>query len=253
MKKENEWDEIEKDLQNREEEAKEKYGLDITKKFQDSLKEENIYIKKRRNFIIKAVSVILMIILILIVMYNMNADFSNINILKLIDFTSEFGFKEVSSETNLMGNGFFVYKPKDMEEIEIHCLYDKTKDICKHDIDARYYKYYFERWEDTDKDKFIVSESYEDAICGMRKKEDWLLNYETYIEANTYEEMLYATEAIIRFVEYMGNSNILIKSFIKMGDKRLLPHNVSDQTSEQIRQRTIQQYHDIIENNGTSY
>ena len=250
MKNEDEWKEIEENMQNREEKVKEKYGFDITKKFEESLNKENVQKRKQRNLILKIISIIIIIILLSIFIYNMNADLSNIEILKMIDYHTENGFEYISSDTNFFGNGFFAYKSKDNEEIEIHCLFDKTEGICKHDIDARYYKYYFKKWEDVDKDKFVVIENYEEAKCGLRKKKDWFLNFETYIEAHTYEDMLYATEAIIRFIEYMGNRNLLVKSYIKIDDKKILPHNVSGQTNDQIRKMVNDLYNNyIIEEN----
>lgn len=233
MKREEEWKEIEKSIKDKDNEIIKKYGIDITKQFNESIKEENIIKRKKRSSIIKAIIILLAIILILIFIYTINRDTNTTKIERDIEMSFNNDIENVSAETNLFGNGFYVYRVKGNENIETHILLDGEN--LKNDLDARYYKYYFENWQDGDKDLFIVTESYEDSKTGLRTKQNWLLNYETYIEVSNYEEMIYATEAIIRFIEYIGNPNILTKSYIKVGEKLIQPHNSSAQTSDDIR------------------
>lgn len=119
------------------------------------------------------------------------------------------------------------------------------------DFDDRIYKYFWEKWENPNKNNFIVSEKYEDYKYNLFSKKDWILKYETYIEVNNYAEMLDAVETIIKFKETMGHySSIIVHSYIKIGDYTILPNNASSQTNDEIRKSAKIQYNEIMKNNN---
>lgn len=70
--------------------------------------------------------------------------------------------EEISIKTSINGNGLYKYKLKDIGEIEIHAFFHKSKDIFIEDSNDRIYKYFFEKWNNVDKNKFVVVEEYDD-------------------------------------------------------------------------------------------
>lgn len=193
--------------------------------------------KKVSHF--KRICIVLLVAIVLYSYHNFKVGSKNIENVQLIKSSCREEIEAVSNKTDFWGNGFYIYKVSG-KGIEIHLVREEKHGL--HDLEDRYYKTYFEKWENKDKGKFEVIETYKDGKHGMSTEEDWLLDYRTYIEANSYEEVISATELIIEFIEYMGNPHILIKSYIKFGDEMILPHNVSPQTYDDIRKSAIQQY-----------
>ena len=157
---------------------------------------------------------------------------------------SQVDFEFVSSDTNFFGKGFFVYKINDIGDNEMHVF--KNGDIYAYDLIDRYCKYFFEQWEDKDKHLFKIEETYSDYTLGLKTKKDWLLHYNTYIYASTEEEVIYATEAIIRFVEFMNKPNILANCHIMVGNTKITPNCYSGQTPEKIREMALTFYYDSL-------
>lgn len=244
LKKEDEWNEIRDDIDSKNEEIIEKYGFDIRKKFADSINEENILKRKRKIFVFKIVCIILCVILLSSLTHYICVGFKCSKIKRdLTDFTVD-GLDYVSNNTNLFGDGYFIFTSPDIGNSVIHIF--KNKDIYINDMSARYYKYYFEKWDDKDKHLFNVIETYSDCKLGLRKKEDWILHFDTYIYANTEEEVIYATEAIIRFVNFMNKPNIIPNCFIQVGNRKILPKNSSGQSNDQIRAMALTLYRSDI-------
>ena len=50
MEREEEWEEIEKSIKDKDNEIIKKYGIDITKQFNESIKEENIIKRKKERW-----------------------------------------------------------------------------------------------------------------------------------------------------------------------------------------------------------
>lgn len=247
MKNDDEWKEIRDRLDSKDAEIIEKYGFDIRKKFSESINKENILEKKKRRLTIKIICIILTIILIILLANDINGDIKQSKIQQDLSFTYSINNLEpVSRDINILGHGFYIYKSKDIEYYEIHVLRDN--ETYKDDLNEVYCKYYFEKWEDKDKQLFKIVESYSDSTSGTKTKRDWFLNFDTYIYADTEEEVIYATEAIIRFVEFMDKPNILANCYIQIGDRKILPNNYSGQTAEQIREMALTLYH-----NGSYY
>ena len=57
--------------------------------------------------------------------------------------------------------------------------------------------------------------------------------------------MLNATETIIKFRNYMNYPQIIVESYIKYDNKLILPHNVSNQKDDEIRESARTQF-DLI-------
>ena len=67
--------------------------------------------------------------------------------------------------------------------------------------------------------------------------------------ANTMEELLYATDACIRFLEYMNQPIILISCCIQIEDKLIRPITASGQDPKQVRKNALYQYYNPIFSN----
>ena len=246
MSEDKEWKEIKDTLESNDAEIIEKYGIDIRKKFMDITNKENILKKKRKKLIIKNICVLLAIILIMYLMCYFNSYNNQVRILKQLDSYSMNNIEFVSSDTNFFGDGFFEYKSKAINNNVIHAYIDNK--VYGDDINERYCKYFFEKWEDKDKNLFKVVETYTDYTVGCNTKKGWLLNYDLYLYANTMEELLYETEACIRFLEYMNQPTILVNCYIQMEDKLIRPITASGQDSELVRKNVIYQYYNPVFN-----
>lgn len=245
LKDNGDWKEIEDFTQKEKSDTIEKYGFDIYHEFERKTSKETL--RKRKN--IKKIVIIMSIILIIILLGSCWANFiqmkyklariNNLKSIYLIDF------EEKIVKSDITGNGFFIYKIKEIPELEIHAISKREDETFKQDADARIYQYFFDRWDSPNKSKFTVEESYEDCTYGWDTQENWILEFETYIEVNNYEEMIDATEMIIEFIDYMSYPQFIIKSYIKYKNQYILPHNVSIQSDDEIRQSAKIQFGNI--------
>lgn len=235
-----EWEKIKQQEENRKIEIRNKFKVDLDQNVGEKLEKLKETIKKTKySFII-----ILLIIIIIAILNVISSDSKRfLKEYVLIDAYSK--VEETASKTYLFSRGFYTYKFTNIPEIEFNVLYI-SKDELKIDIEDRYHKYFFDKWEDIEKDKFVVKETYEDCKYKLTQKTNWILHYETYIEANSYEEVMNATDIIIRFLKYMNHDYILPNCYIKVGEKYILPHNVSYQTDDKIRENARREYLNII-------
>lgn len=239
MNNKSDWDELEKWNQNRIEDEKEKLGFEARKDWLKGIKKQD----KIRKIIKYSVIVIIIVIVLtyLFISYKDKRIKESINVMEGYYNTNNKSEIEITEKKiGISGNGFYTYYSKDTPNIEIHAF--RQGNTVESDVSSRFHKYFFEKWEDNEKDKFVVVENYKDCKYRLTTRKNWLLEYQTYIEVNNYDEMLAATETIIRFEEYMKHPNLLVQNYIKIGNKMILPHNVYPQTYEQIREMAKQLY-----------
>lgn len=242
MSSKEDWKKIEEYMQNKDIEDKMKYKVDI---HQDINQKYN-KMKKFKNF--GKISIVISIVILLFTtvnsIYLAKNQIIRISNIKGLGFESE----ESAIKTDLFGNGFYTYKLKAFPEIEVHCVFFPHKDLLITDLGDRLHKYFFEKWDDTAKDKFVPVETYSSYKFGYMKKSDWILDYHTYIEVNNYDEMLVATEDIIRFSEYISNGNTAPTCLIKIDNKFIQPKKGCNQTAENIRKCAIAEYNKLFGN-----
>lgn len=246
MNNNNDWKEIEDFIQKEKNKTIEKYGFDIYENFQKKNSKETF--KKRKNIkrTVIIISIILIIIFILSCCFNLVQFKYKITRMNNLRSIYQLNFKEKSVDTDISGNEFLIYKIEEIPELEIHAIAKKYDNTFIEDVEAKIYKYFFDKWNNPDKNKFIVEESYDYYTCKLSRK-NWILKFKTYIEVNNYEEMLNATEIIIKFRNYMKYPQIIVKSYIKYDNKLILPHNVSNQKDDEIRESAKTQF-DLIKN-----
>ena len=64
--------------------------------------------------------------------------------------------------------------------------------------------------------------------------------------------MLDAFDKIVDFINYMGDDSVLIESYIRFNNELILPHNVSIQTYEHMKEMAIRQYIAIVKKHNLS-
>lgn len=237
-----EWKEIEISEQNKKADIIDKYGFDIYEKFKKQNSKEAI----RKRIIIKRATIIIGIVIIITILVSswsssMRFKYERRRISNLEDIY-QLDFTEKAINTDITGNGFLTYKIAEIPEIEVHAISKKDDNVFIEDTEARIYKYFFDVWNDLDKNKFKVEEYYEDYTYKLHTKKNWILKFKTYIEVNNYEELLEATETIIKFRKYMSYPQIIVESYIKYNDNFILPHNASIQTDDEIRKSAKEQF-----------
>lgn len=241
----NDWKEIEEYAKKEKENMINEYGIDIRSNFERKTSKESI----KKRMLIKKIVILGTILLVIFFFF---ISWCNLSRLKYkmarigtIEDVYNIKVEEKAVNVNLKGNGFLTYKIDGLNNLEIHAL-SKDDYTFINDLESRMYKYFFEKWEDENKYKFSIEENYEDYSYNLTTKKGWILNYKTYIDVNNYEEMLDATELIIKFRKYTQYPNIIMESYIRFNNQTILPHNVSSQTDDEIRESAKEQYLKIV-------
>lgn len=244
------WKEIEEDDKKRKSNIVGEYGFDIEEYTKKKLSKESLEKEKKRNKRIKIVIVLVIILGIFLQINSISMQGKSRIEEKLINEIKNSYYNEdieiVTEQTYWKGRGFYQLRVKDIPDIVYNAVvtgdnFNETG--YSSDFQSRYYKYYFEKWEDEHKYKFIPNEVYEDCSYGIITKKNWRLTFYTYIEVNNYEEMLEATEDIIRLLEFIGNRKIFVASYIKVGNEFIIP---AGETNEEVRENFKMQYEDAI-------
>lgn len=249
MDNKNDWKKLEKEQKIKDSSIIQKYGFDIKKYTEKTFSKDGLEKRKKRNKLIKILIVLIILLTIFIQINSVNMKIKTSVREKLTNDIEKYYNEEVeiiSEKTYWRGNGFYTLKTKNTPNIEMHVVIDGEN--TSNDLDDRYYKYYFEKWQNENKNKFVVNESYEDYTYKTKTMPNWQLNYYTYIEVSNYEQMLQATEDIISFIEYTGNRTIIIGSYIKINDNLIIPHGTPNETNEEIRESAKWQYDRLLGN-----
>ena len=226
---------------------KDKYGIDLQEYGKKYSSKKFVEKNNNRKIILKRTFIVLIIIFILVSCIQWKALNIRIGIKKELSSNYNTEYTEEKHGIDLFGNGFSVYKIDEIPEIEVHSMFSTIKDTQAQDFDSRLYKYYFTKWNDEYKSKFITEESYQDCRYWLFKKKNWILEFKTYIDVNNESELQEATDAIIRFIHYL-NKNIVPLSYIRYKNHLFLPKpSIGIKTDEEIRNIAEQEYKKIEE------
>ena len=254
MKNDRELKKVTETVQIEESEKLAKYGVDFQEELDKTIKKRQKPIKQKMKKIARKITVIstgICIILIMSLSFLIaSVHIGNVLGRKKVDLKEQVELasggevKLLVRDVDFYGNGLFIYKLKELPQIKIRAirLYTSGED----DTLDRINKYFFERWQDIDKNKFTAKEEYKKTSINVNNGENKLINYFTYIEVNNYDELLKATEAIIRYTKFTGKWKTTSKNIIKYADKEIIPNNRINQTDDEIREEAKKQYMNII-------
>ena len=99
------------------------------------------------------------------------------------------------------------------------------------------HKYYFDKWENESKSNFVVNENRTGDI----------LEYDTYIKINTYEDLDKAMKNINDFVSYCGkNFSASWRIYLKKGDYIIYPYQQEGITKEEASKNAKEIFKNIV-------
>lgn len=119
-------------------------------------------------------------------------------------------------------DGIYRLQVKNNREIQFTAI--KAGNSLKEDFLDRTHQYYFNKWNSTSKEKFKIKESINNEI----------LEYDTYIEINNYEEIKEAVNIIFEFKEFCNEKYLsLWHIYLIQENKRIYPLQSNEITREQ--------------------
>lgn len=231
MDNKSDWEKLEKWNANRIQLEKQKRGFyaedssikEQNKKVDNFIKVLKITGKISKTFIIISFIIITLAIIIVfdLIFSNMNAR-TNVKPKKTIENMYNVKIELVSKDVDEKENGKYVFQVSDNNEIQFTAI--RKFGNLSEDYSDNCHKYYFEKWESKEKKKFTINETINSNI----------LDYDTYIRINSYEELENAMDIINNFVNYCGNNfNANWRIYLKKGDYTIYPYNQNGMSNEE--------------------
>lgn len=236
----NDWDEIKKWNIEKEKEEKEKYGSKLSdlNTYQNN-KRVNKFVKLLKSIgnIFKAISIILFSITFFVIFIIATINFNNINsktnvdVKQAIEPRYNIKIKVIDKQVDDKKNGKYFLCVKDNPEIKFTAI--KQFGNLTEDYSTRTHKYYFEKWQSSNKNYFKVEENIDNDI----------LSYSTYLDIDDFENVDIATNKIIEFADYCGNNFMPSwKIYEKKGGVEIYPYQSSNTTKEEAMNNAKQLY-----------
>ena len=198
MENKKDWEELEQWQNKVKKESVEKYGIDfqtINTSKQNKIANKISLFLSQSSKIIFIFFIIFFIIVLIWAFAFAHSFFKKFNP-NVNELEKNYNIKisVLSKEVDQNGNGKYLCTLKDNLELKFWVIknYSKIED----DFYSKSLKFYFDRWHDIDKDKFIVQESYENE----------LLDYKTYININDIKDIRYTFNIMYKFAEFCGDN-----------------------------------------------
>lgn len=142
--------------------------------------------------------------------------------------------KLVYKDVDRKKDGKYIFKLSDNPEITFTVV-KKYKSLSE-DYADNCHKYYFEKWTSEKKKNFVVTEN----------KDKGILEYNTYIEINTYEDLENGISAICDFIDYSGSAFFPSwEIYLKKGEYRIYPYQQNGTTREEAIKRAKEIFKNI--------
>lgn len=198
MDNKKDWKELQAWEDKRKKENNEKFGMDFDN---IDVMNQTKKVKQVSNFFnlsVKIGIIFFIIVCILVFCFALkfiNYFFSKANAdLNIIEQDYNIKTKLESKDVDKNGNGKYIFSLKDNKELKFIVI--KRYGDIKDDFYDRSHKYYFEKWNDSDKERFEINE----------KIENELLEYETYIEIQGYDDIDNTLRLIYKFADFCNNN-----------------------------------------------
>ena len=244
MSGKDDWKEIEEWQMSKEIEDIDKYGnVPTDKESKKIVGRLNKIMKIFQSKILKLLLIVFFILYCVLATIRTNEESDRIFNLRILYTTIT--LKENSYKYNLLGDGYYTYNIKEEPDILAHSFTNRRKEIFFFDMEDRVVKSYYDKWVDNYKENFKVNEKYEDCTYLWHREKNWIYSFEAYVNVSSYNEMIQATEAIIRFKNFMSHFDICEKFYIYYKNRRIYPSNFSFESSEVVRKSAIDQFNSI--------
>lgn len=227
------WEELERWNENRIESQKEKFGIEYNKY-------NNLDTKKQRKKIDKVVkclnitgktlkifAIIIFTIAVFLVLLNVYVNLSNfkertnVSVIDTIENMYNVKIKLISKNVDEKENGTYKFELEENNEIKFTAI--KNFGNLTEDFLDRVHKYYFDKWDSPNKEYFIVAENITDGI----------LDYDTHLVINSYEDIEKNVNIINEFVDFCGVKFYPSwQIYLKKGNSRIYPYNHSEMSKE---------------------
>lgn len=260
MENKEDWKKVEEDILNKDSEKIANYGVDIIGELDNLIKKNNNVKRKKIKKIIKisfrSFMILIIIFAVALLMFgfylydSMFKSRHDVDPTEFIEAISEEKVKCISKKVDNNKNGLYEYRPKSNKEIVIHAVkkFGKTDS----DVIEQYFKYYFEKWSDEYKDKFVIKQGYKECEIYPEETSQWLLSYSVYAEIHNYQELIEYTDAIIRFLQFSDNSLAGMDMYLIYNNTKIYPYNKYPTSNEEIKQSAIIQYNNITKNDNAN-
>lgn len=238
------WEELERWQENAKQKQKERFKLDFSEI--DKNKEHKrintiVNVLKITGKTIKAGEIAIVIIVIAIVLFIFNLIISNLNSKinvdpeKTIESMYHTKVDLVSKDVDDKENGKYIFKVSDNDEIQFTAI--RKYGSLSEDYTDNCHKYYFNKWENEAKSIFVVNEN----------KIGDILEYDTYIEINTAEDLDKSMSIINDFVNYCGsNFSASWRVYLKKGDYTIYPYQQDGITQQEARENAEKIFRNIV-------
>lgn len=191
-------------------------------------------ISKTFAFIVFFIAAIVVIMFLYIKFANLKSR-TNIEVVKTMENMYHISVDIISKDIDEKENGIYKLNRKDNKDIQFTAI--KKFGNLSEDYSDNCHKYYFDKWENTYKDQFIIIEN---------NKED-ILDYDTYIEIRDDTELKNAMNIINSFVNYCGDAfSPNWRIYLKLGDYIIYPYNQSGMTNEEATNNAMQIYKKLM-------
>ena len=225
----------------------ETYGIDIFHKKKKTKKAKIAerlfkltYKIAKTLLIILAFLIIILTFAILFWYYNYIYERLHAQPIKVLSGMYNKHIETVSSNTDEDGNGSYKLTVKENSEIIFNVFVNWSE--MQEDYSDQCQKYYFNKWQNSEKSKLITEETY---------NENGILTYSQYIEVQTEEEVQNAVNLLYAFIE--STENMFFPDwnlYLKVENQRIYPFYSTNYTKEQALEYSKEQFNKIMSNLG---
>lgn len=233
MNNKKDWEELERWNENRIESQKEKFGIEYDKynNFETKVQMEKIdKVVKGLNITgksLKIFAILIFAVVIFLLLFSVYINFSslkertNVSVVGTIENMYNIKIKSISQDTDDKENGTYRFELAENNEIKFTAI--KNSGNLAEDFLDNYHKYLFDKWNSPNKKYFIVEENITDGI----------LNYDTHLIVNNYDDVEKAVNIINEFVDFCGTKFYPSwQLYLQKDDRRIYPYDHSGMSKE---------------------